>query len=107
MKDDAVLDGEAPDDQQRITEEVGAIVERRAVIEQAKGMLMLVYGIAADEAFDVLRTQSQDRNVKLALVAEQVAKNLVELSRTREPGRQLALVSLMDEAKQRVDVLAQ
>jgi hypothetical protein len=45
---------------------------RHAVIEQAKGMLMFVYGIDDDDAFSVRRTQSQDHNVKLGLIAEQV-----------------------------------
>lgn len=38
---------------------VDAITERRALIEQTKGMLMLVYGIEADQAFTSLRMQSQ------------------------------------------------
>ena len=60
---------------------------RQALIEQAKGMLMFVYGIDADEAFTVLRAQSQDHNVKLRLVAEQVVADMVELARgTKGPG---------------------
>lgn len=89
-------------DEQRITEALAAITARRAVIEQAKGMLMLVYGVDADAAFDVLRKQSQDHNVKLNLVAEQVMKDLVELSRTKGPMRQLALGGLIDTASQRI-----
>ena len=89
--------------EQRITEALAAITARRAVIEQAKGMLMLVYGVDADAAFDVLRKQSQDHNVKLNLVAEQVMKDLVELSRTKGPMRQLALGGLIDTARQRIE----
>jgi GAF domain-containing protein len=44
----------------------------RAVIEQAKGVLMAREGIDADEAFDLLRRQSQHRNVKLREVAHDV-----------------------------------
>ncbi len=44
----------------------------RAVIEQAKGMLMGRHGITADEAFDQLSRRSQDENVKLREVAEDV-----------------------------------
>jgi hypothetical protein len=65
-------------------------------------MLMLVYGVDADEAFDVLRKQSQDHNVKLNLVAEQVMKDLVELSRNKGPVRQLALGGLIASASQRI-----
>ena len=53
--------------------------QRRAVIEQAKGMLMFVFHIDADEAFDVLRSHSQERNIKLCLVAEQIQKDLLEV----------------------------
>ena len=41
----------------------------RAEIEQAKGMLMLVYGVNADRAFEVLRWRSQQENVKIRDVA--------------------------------------
>ena len=101
MHDDATT-SEPGSDEQRITEALRAITERRAVIEQAKGMLMLVYGVDADEAFDVLRKQSQDHNVKLNLVAEQVMKDLVELSRNKGPVRQLALGGLIATASQRI-----
>ena len=101
MHDDATT-SEPGSDEQRITEALRAITERRAVIEQAKGMLMLVYGVDADEAFDVLRKQSQDHNVKLNLVAEQVMKDLVELSRDKGPVRQLALGGLIATASRRI-----
>ena len=101
MHDDATT-SEPGSDEQRITEALRAITERRAVIEQAKGMLMLVYGVDADKAFDVLRKQSQDHNVKLNLGAEQVMKDLVELSRNKGPVRQLALGGLIATASQRI-----
>jgi hypothetical protein len=41
----------------------------RAVIEQAKGVLMARHGIDADTAFERLRAQSQRRNVRLATLA--------------------------------------
>ncbi|WP_337060215.1 ANTAR domain-containing protein [Kineococcus sp. G2] len=47
-------------------------LESRQVIDQAKGALMLVYGTGADEAFELLRWSSQQRNVKLADLAERV-----------------------------------
>lgn len=58
-----------------ITAEVTEITEKRAAIEQAKGMLMLVYGIDAGAAFDLLRWRSQEANVKLRLLAEQITKD--------------------------------
>lgn len=91
MKNDVALNDEV---QRRITDAVREITGRRAVIEQAKGILMFVYGIDADDAFDILRRQSQEHNVKLSLVVEQIMKDLVELSRTNGPKRQVALGGL-------------
>jgi len=44
-------------------------MRNRAVIEQAKGILMAVHQITADQAFAMLRTQSQQHNIKLRDVA--------------------------------------
>lgn len=44
----------------------------RAVIEQAKGVLMALRGVDEHEAFDWLRTSSQARNIKVKVLAEQV-----------------------------------
>lgn len=74
----------------------------RASIEQAKGMLMFVYGIDADEAFAVLREQSQQHNVKLRLIAQQVSKDLVELARTSSPLRRIEHDLLLRSAHQRI-----
>jgi hypothetical protein len=89
-------------EQQLISDAVQAITERRAVIEQSKGMLMFVYGIDADAAFELLRRQSQNHNVKLRDVAEQILKDLAELSKDRGPARQLALDGLIHTAHQRI-----
>ena len=43
-----------------------------AMIEQAKGALMVTYGLTADEAFDVLRLHSQTGNVKLRAIAAEL-----------------------------------
>lgn len=61
-------DVDAPSDdevQERVSEQVQEFRENNATIEQAKGMLMLMYGIEADRAFDVLRWRSQQENRKL------------------------------------------
>ena len=47
-------------------------IQSRDVIGQAKGMLMERYGIEADQAFDLLRTLSQDSDVTLTQIAQQV-----------------------------------
>ena len=63
-----------------VTEAVAEIAEARSGIEQAKGMLMLVYRINADSAFELLRWRSQETNTKLRALAEQIAKDFLELS---------------------------
>ncbi len=44
------------------------VLESRAGIEQVKGALMLVYGVSAEAAFDLLRGYSQIYNKKLAAI---------------------------------------
>jgi hypothetical protein len=89
-------------DQEHITQTVTAIVDRRAPIEQAKGMLMFVYGIDAEAAFDMLRTHSQEHNVKLGLIAEQVVKDLVELSREGRSSQRVKVDGLLSTAHHRI-----
>ena len=93
-------------EQQRISDAVQAITERRALIEQSKGMLMFVYGIDADAAFELLRGQSQNHNVKLRDVAGQILMDLVEFSKDRGPARRSALDGLMHAAHQRITHVA-
>ena len=79
----------------------------RPMIEQVKGMLMFVYGIDADEAFDILRGQSQNHNIKLRLIAEQILKDLLELAKTRGPARRLAFDGLIRAAHERITHVAE
>lgn len=58
-----------------ISERVAEITEHRAVIEQAKGMLMLIYGLDDDAAFDLLRWRSQSSNVKLRRLAAKIVED--------------------------------
>jgi AmiR/NasT family two-component response regulator len=69
--------------QAEIAAEVAKFAESRAVIEQAKGMLLSVYGICADSAFDLLKWRSQEGNVKVRLVAEQITRDFVALAKRR------------------------
>ncbi len=46
--------------------------DSREVIDQAKGILMFVYGVSAQRAFDILRWRSQEANVKLREIATQL-----------------------------------
>lgn len=58
--------------QELLSEQVRAVAERRSAIDQAKGMLMMVYGINDEAAFDLLRWRSQQTNIKLRALAGQV-----------------------------------
>jgi AmiR/NasT family two-component response regulator len=49
-------------------------VARRAVVEQAKGILMAVHGVGQDAAFDLLRGQARSNSRKLVEVAEAVVQ---------------------------------
>lgn len=64
-----------------ITAKVAAITQRRGAIDQAKGMLMLVYGVDEDAAFNLLKSLSQVRNMKLLPLARQIVSDFAELGR--------------------------
>ena len=61
---------------------VAEITENRATIEQAKGMLMIIYHIDAASAFELLKWRSQETNVKLRILAEQLIADFAELTYT-------------------------
>jgi hypothetical protein len=63
-----VLDAALPD-----------LFENRAAIEQAKGVLMYVYRVSADQAFRVLQWRSQETNVKLRALAKQLLADVATL----------------------------
>jgi ANTAR domain-containing protein/PAS domain-containing protein len=63
-----------------VTEAVAEIAEARSGIEQAKGMLMLIYRINAETAFDLLKWRSQETNTKLRALAEQIVKDFLALT---------------------------
>lgn len=65
--------------EEAVTEAVAEIAEARGVIEQAKGMLMLIYRINEDAAFELLKWRSQETNTKLRLLAEQLAEDFLAL----------------------------
>jgi hypothetical protein len=66
-------------------EQLADVVADRAIIEQARGMLMLIFDIDADQAFDLLRTQSQTANVKLRTLA----RHLTEQFRARSADKRM------------------
>jgi transcriptional regulator with GAF, ATPase, and Fis domain len=75
---DAVIAVSALDGMRRLAGQLEQAMASRAVIEQAKGVIMAMRGIPEDEAFEVLRRSSQDRNVKVRVLAQQVVRDIVE-----------------------------
>jgi ANTAR domain-containing protein/PAS domain-containing protein len=62
------------------------LFEARAVIEQAKGVLMAIYRVSAEQAFGVLRWRSQETNTKLRSLAKQL---LVEIATLPPPSTEV------------------
>jgi GAF domain-containing protein len=60
----------------RVAETIQGALENRAPIEQAKGMLMALHGIDASAAFDMLRQESQAKNVRLHVIASDLVQRL-------------------------------
>ena len=65
--------------QESITEALAEIADHRAAIEQVKGVLMYIYGIGPDAAFDILKWRSQGANIKLRALAEQLVTDVLTL----------------------------
>jgi hypothetical protein len=66
--------------QRGINEAVAQISESRSVIDQAKGMLMVVYGLNESAAFDLLKWRSQEANVRLRVIAASLVASFVQIS---------------------------
>ena len=64
------------------TANLSIAIDNRAIIEQAKGVLIGRYGLTDDEAFDQLRQRSQRANRKLRSIASDVVE---QARRGREP----------------------
>jgi GAF domain-containing protein len=60
--------------QKQLSDQLREAMQSRAVIEQAKGILMHQRRVTADDAFDLLRSVSQDKNVKLRELALHVVE---------------------------------
>jgi hypothetical protein len=67
--------------EENISAKVAEIAERRGAIDRTKGMLMLVYGVDELAAFNLLKSLSQVRNMKLGVLAEQIAKDFSDLGK--------------------------
>ncbi|CAN5317076.1 PAS and ANTAR domain-containing protein [soil metagenome] len=57
---------------------VAEFAVHRAVVEQAKGMVMMAYSITADRAFDVLTWRSQQTDTKIGVLCELIVKRALD-----------------------------
>jgi ANTAR domain/PAS fold len=55
------------------------LFENRAAIEQAKGVVMYIYRVSADQAFRLLQWRSQETNTKLRSLAKQLLAEVATL----------------------------
>lgn len=56
--------------------QLGQALDSRAVIDQARGILMATHGIDAQQAFELLAKESQNTNVKLREVAARLVESI-------------------------------
>ncbi|WP_342768627.1 GAF and ANTAR domain-containing protein [Lentzea flaviverrucosa] len=70
----------------KLTEQLRSALRSRAVIDQAKGVLIAVHAITADEAFRLLVERSQRENVKLHVLADRFINDLIAHRGSTEAG---------------------
>ncbi len=95
--------GPSQDEADAITALFADFLEHRAVIEQAKGVLMVVYDIDADAAFDLLKWRSQVTNTKPQVLAGRLMKDF-RLLRWGEKGSSRSMFDrMLLTAHERID----
>jgi hypothetical protein len=72
------------------------IAEHRAVIEQAKGVLMFATGCDADAAFDLLRRRSMTMNLKVHEIAHRVVDSIGRQLRA-DPGTCTSVMGWLED----------
>ncbi len=95
--------GPDPTTEARVSATVAEIAGNRATIEQAKGMLMLVYRIDAEAAFELLKWRSQETNVKLRALAERLLTDFGGLTYEETLPPRATFDHLLLTAHQRLD----
>lgn len=76
-------------DARSLSENLTQAMQSRAVIEQAKGIIIGVMGVSADEAFEQLRQQSQHENVKVREIAAEIVRRAQRSRPADGPGSRL------------------
>ena len=87
---------------QLVSDAAKEIAESRGPIEQVKGMLMFVYRIDEQKAWELLKWRSQETNVKLRALAVQLAADILDLDYGDNLPRRSSLDRLLMTAHLRV-----
>lgn len=66
-------------DSTRLVQEFSEALESRAVIDQARGTLMTRLAYDADEAFDLLKKESQSSNEKMIVIAQRMVDSATRI----------------------------
>jgi hypothetical protein len=85
-----------------VQEAVEGATRHRAAIEQAKGMLMVIYGIDAATASELLLWRAEETNVDLRLLAEQLVADFRTMSYQDTPQSRASYDNLLLTAHQRM-----
>ncbi|MFE7744621.1 PAS and ANTAR domain-containing protein [Nocardia sp. NPDC057455] len=97
-----VTDTLAEHRQETLDDALPELYAARSVIEQAKGALMLIYGVGPEQAFRVLSWRSQETNVKLRTLAARLVADLPGLTGV-PPGLRTEFDHLLLTAHERID----
>jgi transcriptional regulator with GAF, ATPase, and Fis domain len=73
-----------------VADSIQRALQTRAPIEQAKGILMALHGVDADEAFDMLRRESQATNTRLHTVAAELVTRLSSPATDDSPATEIS-----------------
>lgn len=87
--------------------EVAEIIARRAVVEQAKGILMFVFETDADTAFEMLRRRSRTTRVKMTLLAAQFTIDVLALTPDERLDMRAACANVLLTTHRRIDPSAE
>ena len=93
--------------QRSVSDAVAQIMQTRGAIEHAKGMLMLVYRIDDEAAFGLLKWRSQESNVKLHAIAEQIVADFLGVAYTDVLPARSTYDQLLLTAHERIDLTNQ
>jgi GAF domain-containing protein len=77
-------------DARELSEGLAGAMKHRAVIEQAKGLLMGAEGVDEEQAFQILVRASQRENIKLRAVAQRITEEAVARGRVHVDGKRPA-----------------